>query len=59
MLYLWLKALHLAAVVTWIGGMIMLGLALTHAAAGRPAELQALRPDRVVGLGEHLDAAVE
>lgn len=42
MLYLWLKALHLAAVVTWIGGMIMLGLVLTHAAAGRSAELQRL-----------------
>lgn len=42
MLYLWLKALHLAAVVTWIGGMIMLGLVLGHAAAGRPPDLQRL-----------------
>lgn len=42
MLYLWLKALHLAAVVTWIGGMIMLGLTLRHAVAGRPPEFQRL-----------------
>lgn len=42
MLYLWLKALHLAAVVTWIGGMIMLGLMLSHATAGRSTEIQRL-----------------
>src|SRR3546814_8710925 len=42
MLYLWLKALHLAAVVTWIGGMIMLGLVLGHAAVGRSPEFQRL-----------------
>lgn len=42
MLYLWLKALHLAAVVTWIGGMIMLGLTLRHVVAGRPPEFQRL-----------------
>lgn len=42
MLYLWLKALHLAAVVTWIGGMIMLGLTLNYAARARPPELQRL-----------------
>lgn len=42
MLYLWLKALHLAAVLTWIGGMIMLGLMLAHATAGRSPEFQRL-----------------
>lgn len=42
MLYLWLKALHLAAVVTWIGGMIMLGLTLAHATAGRSTDVQRL-----------------
>jgi uncharacterized membrane protein len=40
MLYLWLKAAHLAAVVIWIGGMIMLGLVLAHATAGRSPEVQ-------------------
>ncbi len=30
--YLWLKALHVAAVMTWVGGMVASGLALAHAA---------------------------
>lgn len=42
MLYLWLKAAHLAAVATWLGGMVMLGLALAHAKAGRSPDLQRL-----------------
>ena len=28
MTYLWLKALHLAAVITWVGGMLMLSVLL-------------------------------
>ncbi|ACB95514.1 CopD family protein [Beijerinckia indica] len=28
--YLWFKALHIAAVVTWIGGMLVMGMALSH-----------------------------
>jgi uncharacterized membrane protein len=36
MLYLWLKAFHIAAAATWIGGLIIAALAVT--AAFRPTE---------------------
>jgi len=37
-LYLWLKALHIAAVVTWIGGMLgaALALGISSASNGKP-----------------------
>ncbi|HYD64443.1 CopD family protein [Azospirillum sp.] len=48
--YLWLKALHIAAVATWIGGMLAVAVTITAAgskaadeAAGRSAILNAMR----------------
>lgn len=35
--YLWLKAFHVAAVATWIGGMLMLSLAVAALPASAPA----------------------
>lgn len=45
MAYLWLKALHVAAVVTWIGGMLTVALALTQVriVQGRGIALDAVR----------------
>lgn len=40
MAYLWLKALHVAAVVTWVGGLLMAALALVQ---GRGVALDAVR----------------
>ena len=45
-MYLWLKALHVAAVVTWIGGMLIASIALSILSASpqprSPAALQAI-----------------
>lgn len=41
MSYLWLKGLHVAAVLTWVGGLLLLGVA---AAAMRPARDAVLLP---------------
>ncbi|MDH0867655.1 CopD family protein [Mitsuaria sp. GD03876] len=41
MSYLWIKGLHLAAVLTWVGGLLLLGVA---AAAMRPARDAVLLP---------------
>ena len=36
--YLWLKALHIVAAVTWVGGMLAVAIALV-AASGSPGEI--------------------
>jgi protoporphyrinogen IX oxidase len=49
--YLWLKALHIVAVVTWIGGMLVVAVAITavsnvrdqHEIASRAAFLERVR----------------
>jgi len=46
--YLWLKALHIAAVVTWIGGMLGAALALCVASASKG---EADGAGRLVALG--------
>ena len=38
MSYLWLKAFHIAAVVTWIGGMLAVALTLTYLSGGRETD---------------------
>lgn len=40
-MYLWLKGLHLAVVLTWVGGLVLLGVT---AAALRPAKEAVLLP---------------
>ncbi|WP_431261517.1 CopD family protein [Roseateles chitinivorans] len=40
-MYLWLKGLHLAAVLTWVGGLVLLGVTTT---AIRPAAAAVLLP---------------
>ncbi|WP_431289385.1 CopD family protein [Roseateles chitinivorans] len=40
-MYLWLKGLHLAAVLTWVGGLVLLGVTTT---ALRPAAAAVLLP---------------
>lgn len=48
MLYLWLKALHVAAMATWMAGMFILALAMTiFATAPRP---RAAQEQRILGV---------
>ncbi|WP_213735879.1 CopD family protein [Bradyrhizobium sp. dw_411] len=40
--YLWLKALHIVAVVTWIGGMLVVAVTITAASGGRAQQETAM-----------------
>lgn len=47
-IYVWLKALHIAAAATWIGGLLACGLAIRGATAGRSFVPAVRRWDRAV-----------
>lgn len=47
MVYLWLKALHVTAVVAWVGGMLVSAVTIAAFTGGRPATT----PDQATLLG--------
>ncbi|PRY04551.1 CopD family protein [Paraburkholderia sp. BL25I1N1] len=55
--YLWLKALHIVAVVTWIGGMLVVAVTMS-AASGRRAQQESATPPAVLEAVRRWDQCV-